>query len=144
MTRPPASAANPPPAWHGLLHRRDLLRLTALGIAGSLLPHPTAAAPTSASRARSVIVLWMAGGVTHIDSFDPKPDAPAEIRGNLGAIATAIPGVRFCETLPCLAREAGHLAVVRSFTSGSDDHFISQAYGLSGRRVTATQITTEP
>jgi hypothetical protein len=86
----------------------------------------------------------MAGGVTHIDSFDPKPHAPPEIRGTLGAIATTVPGVQFCETLPCLARQAKHLAVIRSYAHGNDDHFISQAWALSGRRVTAAQITTEP
>jgi hypothetical protein len=133
-----------PPAWHGLLHRRDLLRLGALGVAGSLLPGAAVARAAPAPRAKSVIVLWMAGGVTHLDSFDPKPDAPAEVRGTLGAIATAIPGVHFCETLPGLARQANYLAVVRSFTSESNDHFLSQAYTLSGRRVTPAQITTEP
>ena len=51
-------------------------------------------------KAKSVIFLWMAGGVTHIDSFDPKPDAPVEIRGTLDDIATSVPGMRFCETLP--------------------------------------------
>jgi hypothetical protein len=86
----------------------------------------------------------MAGGVTHVDSFDPKPEAPQEVRGTLKAIATAVPGVRFCETLPCLAREAQRLAVLRSYAHGSDDHFISQAHALSGRRVNAKQITTEP
>jgi hypothetical protein len=86
----------------------------------------------------------MAGGVTHIDSFDPKPGAPTDVRGSLRAIATAVPGIRFCETLPCLARQAQHLAVVRSFSHDSNDHFLSQAYVLSGRKVPMSQITTEP
>src|SRR5262245_17021444 len=103
-------------AGAGLLTRRDLLRVGPLAIAGTLLPvAPGQAAPARGS-ARSVIVLWMAGGVTHIDSFDPKPDAPTEVRGTLGAIATTLPGVRFCETLPCLARQAHRLAVIRSFS----------------------------
>jgi hypothetical protein len=126
----------------GLLNRRDLLRVASLSVASSLLP--AGYATTVKGRARSVIVLWMAGGVTHLDSFDPKPDAPAEVRGTLTSIATNLPGVRFCETLPCLARQAHQLAVVRTFTSGNDDHFLSQAFALSGRRVTPTQITTEP
>src|SRR5262245_50212072 len=133
-----------PLAWDGLLGRRDLLRVGSLAVAGSLLPFADAATPSRAGTAQSVIVLWMAGGVTHIDSFDPKPDAPSEIRGTLGAINTALVGVRFCETMPCLARAAKHLALVRSFGSGNDDHFLSQAAALSGRRVTPTQITTEP
>jgi hypothetical protein len=133
----------PPPSWDNLLSRRGLLRVGGVGVIGALLPEG-AAASEAAGRARSVIVLWMAGGVTHIDSFDPKPDAPREVRGSLGAIATNLPSVRFCETLPCLARQAHRLALVRTFASGSDDHFLSQAFALSGRRVTPAQITTEP
>jgi hypothetical protein len=130
-----------------LLSRRDLFRLGGVSVAAALLPAGAGAAGGGGDRvgtARSVILLWMAGGVTHLDSFDPKPDAPEAIRGTLGAIATAVPGVRFCETLPCLARQARHLAVVRSYSHESNDHFLSQAYALSGRRVTPAQITTEP
>src|SRR5438874_651150 len=137
-----------PEGWDGLLGRRELLRVGSLAVAGSLLPLGAGTARArSAPRtgtARSVIVLWMAGGVTHLDSFDPKPDAPAEVRGTLGAIATSLPGVRFNESLPCLARQAHHLAVVRSYSHDSNDHFLSQAHALSGRRVPPTQITTEP
>src|SRR3954454_12097012 len=131
-----------------LLGRRDLLRVGSLAAAGSVLPSGGPARPAPPGprpgTARSVIVLWMAGGVTHLDSFDPKPDAPVEVRGTLGAINTALVGVRFCETMPCLARAAKHLALVRSFGSGNDDHFLSQALALSGRPVTPAQITTEP
>jgi hypothetical protein len=126
----------------GLLHRRAVLRIASLSVAGSLLP--AAQAATERSKARSVIVLGMAGGVTHLDSFDPKPDAPAEIRGRLSSLATTLPGVRFSETLPNLAKQTQLLALVRTFSSGNDDHFLSQAFALSGRRVTPTQITTEP
>jgi hypothetical protein len=139
--------APPPFPWEGPLSRRDLLRVGAVGISAALcpgVPRRAAAAPRRAASARSVIVLWMAGGVTHIDSFDPKPDAAAEVRGTLGAIATSLVGVRFCETLPRLARQAHRLAVVRSYSHDSNDHFLSQAYALSGRRVPMSQITTEP
>src|SRR5262249_2622775 len=94
--------------------------------------------------ARSVIFLWMAGGVSHIDGLDPKPEAPAEIRGPLRGIATRVQGLTFNETLPCLADVADRLAVVRSFTSESDDHLLSQAYALSGRKVAAGQIPSDP
>jgi hypothetical protein len=140
-----------PPAWNGLLSRRDLLRFGSVGVAATLLSElsspPVGARPRdrkAPARARSVILLWMAGGVTHIDSFDPKPDAPQAVRGTLGSIPTNVTGVRFCETLPCLARQAHHLAVVRSFSHDSNDHFLSQARVLSGRPVTPAQITTEP
>jgi hypothetical protein len=140
-----------PTAWEGLLSRRDLLRVGSLGIAATLLPtfgtqaasgRPPAA--NGAGTARSVILLWMAGGVTHLDSFDPKPDAPETIRGTLRAVDTTVPGIRFCEPMACLAQQAQHLAVVRSFSHDSDDHFLSQAYVLSGRKVTPAQLTSEP
>jgi hypothetical protein len=136
--------------WDSLLSRRDLLRVGALGMAATLWPAGLAP-PVQASaphhrlaRARSVILLWMAGGVTHIDSFDPKPEAPTDVRGTLKAIPTAVTGIRFSETLPCLARQARHLAVVRSYSHDSNDHFLSQAYALSGRKVSMAQLTTEP
>src|SRR5262245_51765189 len=117
MKRPPTPTADGAPgAWHALVSRRDLLRAASVGVAGTLLPgwaSGDAVRKEPAGRARSVIVLWMAGGVTHIDSFDPKPDAPAEVRGTLRPIATTVPGVRFCETLPELAKQAHRLALVR-------------------------------
>lgn len=131
-------------AWNGLLSRRDLLRVGAVGVAGTLLPDAAAEVPPLHASARSVIVLWMAGGVTHLDSFDPKPAAPAEVRGSLGAIPTTIPGVRFGEAMPAMARQTDKIALIRNFVAESDDHLIAQAYGLSGRRVGPAQITTEP
>ena len=128
--------------WSPFLNRRDLLKVGALGVAGSVLPFATAA-PNEA-RAKSVIVLWMAGGVTHHESFDPKPEAPVEIRGALSSINTAIPGVKFSEVMPNLARELKRFALIRGFVPYDNDHFMSQAYALSGRRVGPLQITTEP
>lgn len=133
--------------------RRDLLRVGALTIAAQAIPASwlaaaettsPATAPAAKGKAKSVIVLWMAGGVTHLDSFDPKPQAPVEVRGTLGDIATSVPGVRFCETIPELARVADKLAVVRSFSHDSDDHLLSQVYTLSGRKVNQNQLFTEP
>jgi hypothetical protein len=86
----------------------------------------------------------MAGGVTHLDSFDPKPAAPQEIRGSLSAIPTVLPGVRFCEVMPRLAAQAHRLAVLRSYSHDSNDHFLSQAFALSGRKVPMANILTEP
>src|SRR5437870_3977508 len=81
----------------------DLLRAGAVGVSSALLAGPVAARETTdrpAATAKSVILLWMAGGVTHIDSFDPKPAAPEQIRGTLSAIDTTVPGVRFSEVMP--------------------------------------------
>src|SRR5574337_172317 len=90
----------PAGAGHAGSHRRgahvweppaaDLLRLQA----EAALPGRAAKGP------RSVILFWLSGGPSHIDMWDPKPDAPKEARGPFGSIATAVPGVRFCEHLP--------------------------------------------
>jgi len=126
-----------------------LLRVGAIGLSASALPPGVATATESASgnrsaRASSVIFLWMGGGVTHLDSFDPKPEAPEEVRGTLATIATRLPGVQFTEAMPNLARIADRLALVRSFSHDSNDHLLSQAYTLSGRKVTPQQLFSEP
>lgn len=134
-------------SWAPFLHRRDVLRVGSLALAGSVLPgaYARAALPEKGDRpVKSVILLWMSGGVTHIDSFDPKPEAPQEIRGPLASIATTVPGIRLNETLPRLAQCAQHLAIVRTFCHDSNDHFIGQAHCLSSRPVTLQQAFSEP
>ncbi|HEV7222359.1 MAG TPA: DUF1501 domain-containing protein, partial [Pirellulales bacterium] len=137
--------------YRGPWGRRDLLRVGSLGMASTLWPGVSfRAAPQSqagesvSAKAKSVIFLWMAGGVTHHDSLDPKPEAPEEIRGTLAPIATKLPGVQFAESCPNLARIADQFCLVRSFSHDSNDHFLSQVYCLSGRKVTMQQITSEP
>src|SRR5258708_3191870 len=132
-----------PPAWSGFLNRRDALRVAAAGVTAAALPVPGLAS-TKPTKAKSVILLWMAGGVTHHDSFDPKPDAAEEIRGSLTTIPTVLSGVRFTEVMPGMAKAANEIALIRTYASGNDDHLLSQAAQLSGRKVTPAQITTEP
>lgn len=129
-----------------LLSRRDLLRVGAVSIGATVIPDGWAAAskPENAARADSVIFLWMGGGVTHIDSFDPKPHAPEEIRGTLGTISTSLPGVHFGEPMSQLARIAHELCLVRSFSHDSNDHLQAQVWTLSGHKVTMAQLYTEP
>jgi hypothetical protein len=128
--------------------RRDVLQAGALGVSASVLAglglESTFAQEDLPGRAKSVIYLWIGGGMTHIDSFDPKPEAPEEVRGELTAIGTRLPGVQFCETLPGLAEVADRLAVVRSFSHDSNDHLLSQVYTLSGRKVSRNQLFSEP
>jgi Protein of unknown function (DUF1501) len=132
-----------PSAWSCLLNRRDFLRIGVAGV--TVADHPLPGlADAKAAQANSVIVLWMAGGVTHHDSFDPKPEAPEQIRGTLTTIPTVLPGVRFSEVMPRMSQVANEIALVRTYASGSDDHLLSQAAQLSGRKVTPAQITTEP
>src|SRR5216110_809641 len=93
--------------------RRDWLRVGALGVGGLTLPSVLqleAAAQGGGlgrrPRARSVIMLFLSGGPSHLDMWDLKPDAPEEIRGTFKPIATNVPGTRVCEHLPRLARLA--------------------------------------
>ena len=81
-----------------------------------------AACAPSRPRARSLIFVRLAGGLSHLDSFDPKPEAPREIRGPFGAIRTSLPGVRFAEHLPRLAQRAHRLTILRSICSEETNH----------------------
>src|SRR4051794_11314376 len=87
------------------LSRRDFLRLGALGAfgLGDWLAMPSAAAPPRLAhfgRAKACILLFLYGSPPQHETFDPKPHAPAEVRGEIGSIASAVPGVRVCELLP--------------------------------------------
>jgi hypothetical protein len=128
-----------------LLNRRDLLCAGGVGVAASLVaPGLPVASASNGSKAKSVVFLWLAGGVTHHESFDPKPDAPEQIRGTLSTIQTTLSGVRFAEVMPQMAKQTGKIALVRTFAAGTDDHFQAQARALSGRMVNLQQIDTEP
>src|SRR4051794_32826154 len=88
-------------------NRRAILRagcLTAwgLGLDDLLRLRARASAPVAlrAGKAQSCILIWLAGGPSHIDTFDPKPDAPADVRGEFKPIATTVPGLRIGEVLP--------------------------------------------
>src|SRR5580693_6841869 len=96
-------ASNPRPA----MTRRTFLVASSLGLAGLSSGAPTAgaAAPSgrlAGGRARSTILFFLCGGASHIDTWDLKPDAPAEYRGPFRPLATTAPGVRLCEHLPML------------------------------------------
>src|SRR5207244_11604752 len=86
-------------------------------------------------RARACIVLFMWGGPAHQDTWDPKPGAPAEYRGEFKPIATTVPGVQVCEHLPRLARHLDQLALVRSMTHPDVDHTTATHFLLTGRGV---------
>jgi uncharacterized protein (DUF1501 family) len=83
-------------------------------------------------RARSVILLWLWGGPSQLDTWDPKPDAPLEYRGPFSAIHTRLPGIRICELFPRLAARAEHFAILRSLHTGSNDHGVAGTIGLTG------------
>src|SRR5215468_5163882 len=101
----------------GMLSRRELLTVGSVGLAGLGLPdflHRQAQAAPARSKAESVIFLYLQGSPSHIDTWDPKPDAPVDIRGEFKPIATTAPGMQLSEVLPMLAQQARHFALVRS------------------------------
>jgi hypothetical protein len=117
--------------------RRTFLAASGLGFCGLSLPELAGAAPAVAGPARSTILIWLSGGASHIDTWDLKPKAPAEFRGEFRPIATSATGVRLCEHLPLLARQAHHLAVVNSlghYGRGTGDHHAGYYYNLTGRQ----------
>src|SRR5262245_15020349 len=137
-----------------LLSRRDVLQLGALGACGLSLPTllqaraaTTATSSNPASRrpgrARSCIILFQQGGPSHHDTFDMKPEAPAEIRGEFQPIATSVPGYRVCEHLPLTARQAHRLAVVRSVHHDDPQHNNAGYATLTGTKPALLPNTVE-
>src|SRR5438552_2292254 len=108
------------------ISRRSFLRIGAFGAGLTLADVLRARAGDTASRgsggkAKSAIMIYLGGGPTHIDTYDPKPDAPAEFRGELKAIPTNVPGVQISELLPRQAKMFDKFAVIRSVVS-VDEH----------------------
>src|SRR5436305_8414613 len=119
--------------------RRDFLRVGGLSLLGLSLPDLLRAEAAQAAtgepgrgRARNVLLIYLGGGITHHDTFDPKPDAPQEIRGKYGAIATRLPGIRYSDQMPAMAACNDLYALVRSQVSGSDHHETSSQWMLTG------------
>jgi hypothetical protein len=127
--QPIRSGAHPP--WS----RRAFLRagtVAGLGLTASRVVARPAAAIDAAPPARAVILLWLWGGPSHLDTFDMKPGAPVEYRGPFEPIATTVPGLRVCELLPGLARRADRLAVLRSMHHEANDHGVAGTIALTG------------
>ncbi len=104
------------------LNRRSFLTATAAGVSiNGWLGQLAAAAPVG-QRPKSCILLWMAGGPSHIDTFDPKPEAPADIRGEFQAIETSVPGIRISEHFPRFAKLMQHAAILRGMSTLESDH----------------------
>jgi hypothetical protein len=106
------------------LTRRSFVKAGILGSAGlslaELLRHEASANPST--RRTSVIILWMRGGPSHIDMWDPKPDAPAEYRGEFGTMRTNVPGIMLTDMLPSCARIMNKWSIVRSLHHGDAGH----------------------
>ncbi len=112
----------------GISTRRDVLKAGVAGALGLGSGPDGLAGPRSDPRpGGAVILIMLVGGPGQLDSFDPKPDAPEEVRGPFGSIATAVPGVRVCEHLPRLARRLDRLSLIRSLRH---DHAPTHEVGL--------------
>jgi Protein of unknown function (DUF1501) len=125
------------------LTRRDFLRVSALG--GLALAGPCARGSTPATgfgRAKSVILLFLYGGASQLETFDPKPNAPAEVRGLLDTVPTALPGYRVCEGLPRVARVIDRCTVIRSMTHPYPIH--GTAYSVTGTPILDTPMQDNP
>ena len=118
------------------ISRREVLQVGYSGLLGlglSALPACASPATPQASRKRkSVILVFLTGGPSHLDMFDMKPDAPAEIRGEFRPIATRLPGLTICEHLPRLAARADKYALVRSLSYRENDHLVATHHVLTG------------
>jgi hypothetical protein len=97
-----------------------------------------------AGKAKSVILLWLWGGPSQLDTFDPKPHATLDYRGPFGTIPTRVAGVRFCELFPQLAKLTDKLSVIRTLTTESNDHGIAGTIGLTGNGAGGTGLDGKP
>ncbi len=115
--------------------RRDVLKVGALGAFGLSLPGllnaEAQAAASGGSKDVNVILIWLDGGPSHIDMFDPKPEAPQEIRGEFGAIETCVKGIRISDKLPNLAKQQDKYSILR-VTSPDSSHGTGNHYFLTG------------
>lgn len=103
--------------------------LGALGLSGA----QQAALAGAAKRPRAVILLWLWGGPSQLDTIDPKPDAPLDYRGPYQVIGTNVAGIQVTELLPRLAKRAHQYALIRSLNHGTNDHGLAGAWAMTGR-----------
>ena len=128
----------------GHVSRRGFLRTcVSAGTAGLTLPailelQARSAEQGAMSRDTAIIQIWLGGGPSHFETYDPKPEAPLEIRGPFRAIKTRLAGVRFCELLPRQAALLDKLAIIRSVRHNNDDHHAGMHWCVTGHFAGAT------
>jgi uncharacterized protein (DUF1501 family) len=119
------------------LSRREMLQVGYSGLLGLGLSSWAAASKdrpslATARRPKSLIIVFLTGAASHLELFDPKPEAPPEIRGELGAIRTKTPGLLACEALPRLAARSDRYAVVRTLSHRENNHLVATHHVLTG------------
>jgi hypothetical protein len=120
--------------------RAGLLGLTGLGLADLLKLRALAGTPSANT---ACILVWLGGGPSHLETYDLKPDAPAEYRGEFRPIRTSVPGLHICEHLPAQARCAHRFTVLRSCSHGFPGHLDGSQHFLAGRPAQLTNGGTE-
>lgn len=123
------------------LSRRTLIQAGSSSLAGvsvsSILKARASAAgqpvqPSLRGNAKQIVIVWLTGAASHHDTFDMKPDAPAEIRGEFNPVSTNVPGMQICEHLPFLAQRADRYAIVRTLSHKDNNHLMSTHHVLTG------------
>jgi hypothetical protein len=120
--------------------RREVLRLGSLGFIGLGLDEwfrlqaRAASGSGGSAKVKNCILIWLAGGPSHIDTFDPKPGAAADVRGEFKPIATSVPGLSISEVFPKLAGVMNRVTLVRSMTSPESDHDRAAHHLMTGYR----------
>jgi hypothetical protein len=122
------------------LDRRGFLRIGTTGVVGCTLPLQASRAGSANvdgssghGKAKSVLIVLLSGGPSQLDTLDPKPDAPAEVRGEFSTIGTTISGVKVCEHLPRLAQQTDRWAIVRTLAHREHNHLLATHVALTGR-----------
>jgi hypothetical protein len=116
--------------------RRSFLKIGGLALGGLTLPHLLRAEGNHGKTNKSVIMVYLSGGLAHQDTFDLKPNAPAEVRGEFKPIPTNVPGIQISEHLPLLAKCMDRLVLVRSITGLQDEHSSFQTMTGFGMNIT--------
>jgi uncharacterized protein (DUF1501 family) len=141
--------SNQPPFIHPSVSRRTMLQAGSIGLLGLGMNHVAGLREANAAtggvqsvgKAKSCIYIFLSGGLAQHDSFDMKPDAPDNVRGEFKPIATKTPGIQICEHLPMLAERSERWALVRSLTHPTNDHSLGHHIMLTGRSSTPTGFT---
>jgi hypothetical protein len=120
------------------ISRRNFLHLGLLGSFGLSLADLFRLQAQSSPRPlpKSCILIWLDGGPSHLDTFDPKPEAPSEVRSAFNAISTSVPGIQICEHLPRTAQAMKDIALIRSLTHELGNHDTGARFLLTGHRPT--------
>lgn len=128
-------------------NRREVLRIGSLGFLGLGLDEwlriTARAGSTKANdsaKVKNCILIWLAGGPSHIDTFDPKPEAAVDVRGEFKPIATSVPGLKISEVFPNLAKVMDRVTLIRSMTSPEADHDRASHHMLTGYRPTPALV----